>query len=97
MPVPGDKFLKNALAASKPPAEAPMATIGKDFILLFSVEREEDILLLICFQILVPSVTSFGQSTLDKPKRPYFFTIFPPLKLFYKLRYILYFLPGMHR
>jgi hypothetical protein len=69
MPVSDGKFLKNALAASKPPAEAPMATIGKNFILLFGVEREEDILLLICsfFQILVPSVTSFRQSKSDKP------------------------------
>jgi hypothetical protein len=77
MPVSGGKFLKNALAASNPPAEAPMATIGKNFILLFDVEREEDMPLLICsfFQILVPSVTSFWQSTPDKPNQTYFYHI----------------------
>jgi hypothetical protein len=57
MPVVGGKFLKSTLAASKPPAEAPMATIG-NLILLFGVEGDEDSFLLICyfFQILVPLV-----------------------------------------
>src|SRR5688500_6465609 len=97
IPVLAGKFLKNAVAASRPPADAPMATIGKNFILLFGVERDEDIFLLICsfFQILVPSVTRFRQNTSDKPNRPYFFTILPPLRLFCKLRFVFYFLPGM--
>jgi hypothetical protein len=46
MPVEGDSCLKNCKAASNPPAEEPMATIGKDFSFLEFLETDNFVVLL---------------------------------------------------